>query len=183
MYRPERLLRERVGGVCKAGDAEIGDLDAAVAQYHDVLRFDVAVDDAARMRVRERLCDLRDEMQRLAPVELAALFHILLERDAVDEFHDDILRFTAAHVVDRDDVRVREHCDGLRLVAEAAAEVRVLGKVAFEHLDRDETVQAVALGLVDDRHAAAADDFEQLVAVVEHFTDHFVHILCHLLQS
>ena len=127
------------------------------------------------MRVRERLHDLRDEVQRLAPVELAALFHILLEGDTVDELHDDILRFAAAHVIDRNDVRVREHRDGLRLVAEAAAEVSVLSQVALEHLDRDETVQAVALGLVNDRHAAAADDFEQLIAVVEHFADHFVH--------
>ena len=100
VHRAERLLRERVGGVGEAGDAEVSDLDAAVAKHHDVLRLDVAVDDAARMRVRERLHDLRDEVQRLTPVELAALFHILLERDAVDELHDDILRLAAADVVD-----------------------------------------------------------------------------------
>ena len=120
-YHKIRLLRERVGGVGEAGDAEVSDLDAAVAKHHDVLRLDVAVDDAARMRVRERLHDLRDEVQRLTPVELAALFHILLERDAVDELHDDILRLAAADVVDRDDIRVREHCDSLLNVAEAAA--------------------------------------------------------------
>ena len=183
VHRAERLLRERVGGIGKAGDAKVGDLDAAVAQDHDVLRLDVAVDDAARMRVRERLHDLRDEMQRFAPVELAALFHILLERDTVDELHDDILRFAAAHVVDRNDIRVREHRDGLRLVAEAAAEVRVLGKVAFEHLDRHKAIEPVALGLVDDRHAAAADDIEQLITIVEHLADHFIHSSCHLLHS
>lgn len=33
----------------------------------------------------------------------------------------------------------------------------------------------MALGLVDNGHAAAADDFEQLIAVVEHFSDHIVH--------
>ncbi len=70
---------------------------------------------------------------------------------------------------------MREHRDGLRLIAEAAAEVGVLGKVALEHLDSHESVQAVALGLVDNGHAAAADDFEQFIAVVEHFSDHIVH--------
>ena len=177
----ERLLRHGVGGVGKTGDAEVRDLDAAVAQHHDVLRLDVAVDDAARMRVAQPFHNLCDEMQRLTPVQTPTPLHILLERDAVDELHDDILRLAAADVVDRDDIRVREHCDSLRLVAEAAAEVGVLGKVALEHLDRHEAVQAVALGLVDNGHAAAADELKQLIAVVQHSADHLIH-LCALLS-
>ena len=41
-FARERILRRR-----DAGDAEIGDLDAAVLQDHDVVGLDVAVDDAA----------------------------------------------------------------------------------------------------------------------------------------
>ena len=181
VHRAERLLRERVGGVGEAGDAEVSDLDAAVAKHHDVLRLDVAVDDAARMRVRERLHDLRDEVQRLTPVELAALFHILLERDAVDELHDDVLRRGARHVIDRNDVRVGKHRDGLGFIVEAAAEIRVAREIAFQYLDRHKAVEPVALGLIDHCHAAAADQLKQLIAVVQHSADHLIH-LCALLS-
>ena len=177
----ERLLRHGVGGVGKTGDAEVRDLDAAVAQHHDVLRLDVAVDDAARMRVAQPLHNLCDEMQRLAPVQTPAPLHILLECDAVDELHDDVLRRGARHVIDRNDVRVGEHRDGLGFVVEAAAEIRVAREIAFQYLDRHKAVEPVALGLIDHCHAAAADQLKQLIAVVQHSADHLIH-LCALLS-
>ena len=44
-----------------------------------------------------------------------------------------------------------------------------------QDLDGDIAVQLVAHGLVDNRHAAAADDLQDLVAVVEHLTDIAIH--------
>ena len=127
------------------------------------------------MRVAQSAHDLRDEMQRLAPVELASALHILLERDAVDQLHDDILGLAAGHVVDRDDIRVREHGDRLRLVPEAAAELRVLRKLAAEDLDRDGTVQPAVRRAIDRRHAAASEHVVNLVAVVKQLADHVIH--------
>ena len=48
------------------GDAEVGDLHPALLVEQDVLRLDVAVDDAFVVRELERLADLRDDRQRLA---------------------------------------------------------------------------------------------------------------------
>ena len=45
--------------------------------------------------VAETPHDLGDEVQRLPPVQLAPLFHILLEGDAVDQLHDDIFHIAA----------------------------------------------------------------------------------------
>ena len=171
----QRFLRERLRRVGKTGDAEVSHLNASVPQYHNVLRLNVTVDDAAGMRVAEPLHDLSNKMERFTPVELTALFHVLLERDPVDELHDDVFRFAAGHVVDRDNIRMGQHSNCLRFVTETAAEIGIFRKVAFEHLDGNKTIQPVALCLVHDRHAAAADHFEQLIAIVQHFTNHFIH--------
>ena len=158
VHRSERLLREGLPLVFQARDAEVCDLHAPVAQHHDVLGLDVAVDDAAAVRVGECAHDLGDEVHRLAPVHAAAALHILLEGDPVDQLHDDILRVTrGGDVIDRDDVRMGELGNGARLVAEAAAELRVVRQFVLENLDRHETVQPVTLRLVDVGHAAAAD--------------------------
>ena len=78
------------------------------------MRLDVAVDDPARMCVLKRLCDLRREMERLAPVQLTLLLHILLERDPVDQLHYDIIEAVGVrHIVDAHDIRVRQHRDRL----------------------------------------------------------------------
>ena len=87
--------------ILERGDAEISDLDHVVVRDHDVLRFDVPVDDAMGVRVLQRLADLRGVVQRLSGAEYAVLCHALLERLALDELHDDILRLSAvADIVD-----------------------------------------------------------------------------------
>ena len=70
-------------------------------------------------------------------------------------------------VVNIDDVGVGEHCDRLRLVMEAAAELGVLGQILTEDLDGYESVQPVAARLIDPRHTSAAYEFKDLISIVE----------------
>ena len=67
MYRAYGLTVILVYLVFKRGNAEVRDLDRAVAQHHNVLRLYIAVDYPALMCVGYRLCDLLCEMQHLAP--------------------------------------------------------------------------------------------------------------------
>ena len=130
----------------------------------------------------QRPHDLGDEVQCLPPVHLATALHVLLQGDAVHQLHDDILRVAAAgHVVHRHDVGVGQLGHRQRLVPEAAAEVCVLRQIVFQDLHRHHSVQAVALSLVDVGHAAAADELQYLIAVIQHFSDILIH-RCHLLQ-
>ena len=178
----QRLLRQGLAGAGQTGDAEVRHLDAAVPQDHDVLRLDVPVDDAPAVGMAQRPHDLGDEVQRLPPVHLATALHVLLQGDAVHQLHNDILRVAAAgHVVHRHDVGVGQLGHRQRLVPEAAAEVGVLRQIVFQDLHRHHSVQAVALGLVDVGHAAAADELQYLIAVIQHFSDILIH-RCHLLQ-
>ena len=135
------------------------------------------MDDAAAVGVAEAPHDLGDEVQRLPPVELAPLFHILLEGDTVDELHDDILNVAApGHVIDRDDVGMGQLRNRLGLGVEPSAEILVLRKVAFEDLDGHQAVEAVTLCLIYHGHTARTDPLQDLVAVVQHFTNVLIHI-------
>ena len=130
--------------------------------------LNVAVDDAAAVRVLERLGDLRGKMQRLAPVELPLLLHVLLEGDALDQFHNDIIEIIRVrHVIYAHDIRVGEHGDGLRLGVEAPPELRVLRQLFFQYFNGDQTVQPVAARLVDDRHPARADHIQYFISVIQ----------------
>ena len=62
------------------------------------------------MGVLERAQNLHGKMDRFLPFYLLLLIQILLERNAVDVFHHDILDPVAeAHVVNLDNVRVGQH--------------------------------------------------------------------------
>ena len=52
-------------GANKLGDAKVGDLHPALLVEQDVLRLDVAVDDALLVRELQRLANLRHNGQRL----------------------------------------------------------------------------------------------------------------------
>ena len=158
--------------VFQRGDAEVGHLDGAVLEQHDVVGLDVAVDDAALVRVLERAGDLPGEMQRLPPAERAAALHIHLERDPVDILHHEVFDVVrAADVVDRDDVVVGELGDRVRLREEAAAELLVLRHLRPHDLHGDLTVEAVIRSLVDHGHAALADHALYLIAAVKDTAD------------
>ena len=159
------------------GNAEVRHLHAAVPKHHHVLGLDVPVDDAAAVGVLQRLHDLVDEVQRLPPVQAAApLAHILLQGDAVDQLHDDELAAVhLADVVHGDDIGVGQHGNGLGLVVEAAAQILVGSQLAFQNFDRHIAVQTMAVGAIDDGHAAGAQHIQNFISIIEEFSDVRIH--------
>lgn len=76
--------------------------------------------------------DLRDKVQRLPPIQLAALFHVLLEGDPINQFHDNILCVTApGHIINRYNVGVGELCNRLGFRIEPAPKIFILSQVTF----------------------------------------------------
>ena len=165
VHRAERLLRERVGGVGEAGDAEVSDLDAAVAKHHDVLRLDVAVDDVVTVGHGERLGNLGANLGNLLAVEGAVLLDAALEVGAAQVLHDDVVRVAVlAPVIDRDDVRALQRCRGLGLLLEARRKRGVVGVLRQHRLDSHGAAQDLVLSAVDRGHAAGANPVLNLVA-------------------
>ena len=170
------LLGQRLGGVFQTGDAKVGYFYTAVPQDHNVLGFDVPVDDAPAVGVAQAPHDLGDEVQGFPPVQLAPLFHVLFESNTVDELHDDIFRIAApGHIVNGYDIGMGQLGDSLGLRVEAAAEILVLGQVGLQNFHGYQAVETVAFCLVDHRHAACADALQDLIAVIQHFSNILIH--------
>ena len=141
-----------------ARDAEVRDLHDALGVDDDVVRLDVAVDDAVAVRVAERGEDLARVRDRDGHRAEAARADELLERSPLDVLHDDVVgAVELAAVEDRDDVRVGEAGGVRRLSTEALDELLVVRVPAVQHLDGDPAAQLLVLGEVDVGHAAAAE--------------------------
>ena len=82
----------------------------------------------------------------------------LLEVGPLDVAHRDVDEAAeVAGVVDRDDVRVVDRGDRLRLADEPFAELLAAAEVGREGLQRRLALEQLVLGLVDEAHAAAAE--------------------------
>ena len=92
------------------GNAEVGDLDRLRAlDPHQVAGLDVAVHDAARVRIRQRTPDLNAQDQHLTHRQPLAVRHLVTQGLAVEQLHGHVgPALDLAHVVHRDDVRMRE---------------------------------------------------------------------------
>ena len=127
MNAAQGFLGHGVSRIRKAGDAKISHLHAAITQNHNVLRFDVPMDDTTAVGMGKSAHDLTDKMQGFPPIQLTAALHVLLQGNTVNQFHDDVLDAIAAgHVIDRDDVGVAQLGDCQGFIPETAAEVLIL---------------------------------------------------------
>ena len=174
-----RLLRRHVSGgaddgarerearqVRRVADAEVADLHAAVARPHDVLRLDVAVDDAFRMGDREAGEGLPGDVKGDLPGEPAGLPPKRVQLAAVDELHDDVgLPGGRAAVQELDDVRVLEGDLDPDLMEEAVEEVGIRRDVGQDLLERHRSAGFLVHGLEDLGHAPERDSSHHPVMV------------------
>ena len=183
-----RLLGRQVGGgaehgadlgdvglLGRLGDAEVGELDHAVAAAQQVAGLDVAVDDLVAVRVGEPAARLGEDLDRLVGGQRAALAQDLRARLPVDVLHDDevaVRLVVEPEVEDLDDVGVHEPGGGQRLALEARHEARVVGQVLGQQLDRHVALQPRVERQLDGGHAADAEAALEPVAVGEELVGH-----------
>jgi len=154
------------------GEAEVGDLDAAVRGDEHVLRLDVAVHQTRRVGRSEGVEHSLEHVERLAEGERAALAE---HRAQVGPRH--VLEgevggvAVAALVVHADDAGVGEPGGRPRLAPEARDDVGPFREVRVHDLERDLAFEAAVHGSVHRCHAAARDARGDLVPLVDHMTD------------
>src|SRR5438270_3746608 len=154
-------------------DTEVRDHRVAVLVEHDVVGLDVAVYDFLLMRIRERAAYLGEDFLDLGGSQAAARRENTGERLAPQKLHDEVddaTRFPDA--VDRDDVGMLELGRRAGFALEALDEFLVEREGERQHLDRDFAVELLFLRLEDDRHAPAAELFEDFVFLVELLAHH-----------
>ena len=114
------------GGAQHLGDAEIGDFDAASFVEQQVLGLDVAMHNAAVMGKLQRIAKRRDNGERLLGRELAGAQQ-LPEIRAIHEFHQQKIKAAGlAEIMNRNNVRVIQSGERLRLAGEAFGELGIV---------------------------------------------------------
>ena len=151
-----------------AREAEVQQPHRAVACDHDVVGFDVAVDDALRVRGRERVGQRGAECRSLGRRPGTAAADHQLEVLPVHELSHQVEAHGAvAPVQYAEHGRVPDARQDLDLALEAAHAVAVVAVERPKHLQR----QGLPVRLVDDAehlpHAATAEEREHAVAFAE----------------
>ncbi|MEA3210369.1 MAG: hypothetical protein QOE70_3426 [Chthoniobacter sp.] len=145
----------------KAND-EVGDFHPPVFGEEEILRLDVAMDDAAVMRELQRLTKRWHDRQCLHRRELPRAQE-LAEIHAINELHEQIEKaICLPKVVHGHDVRVIELRQRLRLPRKALRKLRVLLPLRREQFQRDQPAERFLARLVNDTHPAATEAFEDL---------------------
>ena len=162
-----------LGKVC---DAEVGHLHRTVTEQHDVVRFDVPVNDVVIVSVLQCPGDLGGKNSHFFGRKLAAAAEIFLQRDAVNQLHNDVIHISGAgNIVNIDNVGMGQHGNRLGFIMELMAELQVRSKLSLEDLNRHIAIEPMALGFVDNGCAAYANDLQKLIAVIQHGSDIFIH--------
>ena len=126
----------------------------------DVLRLDVAVDDAFVVGELERLADLRDDRQRLLGRQPPGLLD-LAQVAAVHEFHHQVMqRARLPEIMHGDDVRMVQAGQGAGFAVEPLGKAGVACCGRRQDLQRHQPVQGRLPGLIDRAHAALADELK-----------------------
>ena len=144
--------------------AEVEDLHQSVAREEDVLRLEVAVDDAALVRRGEAAGELPGVVDGLARRQRAVLAKARAQRLALEELRDDVaLIALAAEVVDGQDVRMIEHPRGARLLLETPQGVGIVREAARQHLHRDVAAEARVVRAIDLAHPPGPDCIDDAI--------------------
>ena len=160
---PRLLL---VGGIFDVlGQSPVDDDRLAVVADDDVVRLEVAVDDAAVVGVGDRVGHRQDAREQPPPLRVrVAGVDELVERAAGDQLHGVVRRAVrpAARLVDRDHVRVLEARGDDRLADEA----RLRARRPREQLLQRDVAAEVAIGRAQDAADTTATVLaDDLVAV------------------
>jgi hypothetical protein len=143
---------------------------AGLRQHH-VLRLQVAVNDAARVRLDQPLGHFDREIEGAAGLDRRAPDRGG-ERPATHQLHGDEGRSVGlVDLVDHRDGGVRERGGRARLLLEPPLLLGLAQGRGPQHLERDLPAQGRVEGAVDDPHSAPSDLLEHLI-VRQRLADH-----------
>ncbi len=145
------------------GQTEVENLDRAVVGEKHVLRLEIAVDDAARVRRGEAVGDRHRDLHRLTPGN-RALLQPRSQCPTFEQLHDrDRGVVDDGELVNREDARVRKGGDRARLGLEAAAHFRIGRGVRRHDLDGNVAVEPRIACPIHLAHAARSDGLDDFV--------------------
>ncbi|MFT3837161.1 MAG: hypothetical protein QM723_09205 [Myxococcaceae bacterium] len=127
--------------------------------HEQVARLQIAVHHRLRVRDRERLHRLVEHHRHLRRRQPALLGQPLAQGEALEQLHRQVRAPVGqgAAAVDVDDVRVANRADRFRLQLHSLRQLRVVGAVGHDHLQRHQPVIGHPLRPVHPAHATLGD--------------------------
>ena len=155
-WRPGHRLRLAAGVIGHLGQTKVRQLGIAVPRNQNVLRLDVAMQDAGVVRRRERVRHASQQFDDLAPCPRFGSSP-RAERSTIDELgHQVVAALELGGLVDRDNVGMIERRERAHFATESMARLIALDR-SQQELDRDRPVQPGVGRSIDLAHATRAD--------------------------
>src|ERR1700738_763882 len=157
VYRFSRSLTvgKKPFGLHQLGQPKVEQLNIAVSPDHDVLRLDIAMDDARGVGSRQRAagldCDFQDFCQ-LHPLTDVSAKGISIDKLSRDETRSARL----ANLVDGEDMRMIQSRSGSGFLHESPQSMFVRGELLGEDFDRNRSTQFRIKSEIDFTHPARA---------------------------
>ncbi len=152
------------GSASPKSRSEIQDLDAPVGRHDDVLRLEIAMDDAAVVRGGEAARDLRRVLRRFAWRQRPA-GHSIAKGGPVQQLHGRVCGAAAhAEIMDGEDVRMVKRGEHPRLAFEPRHAVGIGDEQFRQHLDRYEAAELQVARTIHLAHAAGSNGVQDFVS-------------------
>ncbi len=156
---------------------EIHHLYRSVILYHNILRFDIAMDNIILMGMFNSGCQLFHNIDGFFLMQSSPLGKKLFQRLTAYVFHNDImfvLVFT--YIIYIDDIRMIQLAGGICLSLKTHQCDRIAAKLATQYFNGDFAVQDRIHGQINVRHTAFSQIIQDFIAVGYHL-NHAVHLL------
>ena len=160
---PRRCQRDLAVGVHRqARQAEVGQSHVTLLVEQNILRLNVAVDNALSVRERQRLRDLSEDPKRLVWIERLG-FNKLAKVHAVHVLHREVVHvFVLAEVVDGNNVRMIEPRHSSGFAGKAFREQIIASEFTGQDLECDYSIELFLSSFEDAAHAAGPEQFQNL---------------------
>jgi hypothetical protein len=157
-----RVGKRRFGG-SDFGQAEIENFGAPALGHENILRLDIAVNDAFGVCRIQRVGDLDGQWQQLVEFHCPPI-NRMLERLSFQKLHgDEGAVVLLADVVNRANIRMIQGRSGLRFALKSGQRLPIPGNFCGKELERHEATQPRILGFVDDTHPATPEFFQDAI--------------------
>ncbi len=152
-----------------AGQTEVHHQNAAALVAHDVLRLQVAMNNAHAVGGFESPADLLHDFHRFRRRKLLFLPHEVVQVLTLDILHGDELHaFSLTQVVDPDHVLVGDLSSQQQFLLETVDDGLTPGQLRPDYFQRHHPIQFAVSGLVHRAHAAFAQNLQDFVALAEY---------------
>ena len=141
MHTAQCFLGQGVGLAHNPGNTKVRHLHTAVFQNHHIVRLDIAVNNTAAMGMFQCLGDLHTKMEGFLPVQGSLLFHVMLQRNAIDQFHDDVICIIRRrNVINLNGVGMAQHGNRFTFMVKTAAEFLVAEMLVLQNLNGNQPI-------------------------------------------